>query len=103
MLKESFEASKIPQNVQEAFRAAVKKYGQRKYVTGVDIGWKYKKGSQVENVWCIRIHVREKHGPEQLTNQDMILSAVKDVPTDVIEAAWTREPRWRLHSESRTC
>ena len=89
MLKDSFKASGIPQDVQDAFRKAVKKYGQREYVTGVDIGWRYEKGKQVEERCCIRVHVREKHNPDRLTDKDMILSTIDGIPTDVIEAAWT--------------
>lgn len=88
MLKDSFEASGISDGVQNAFQKALRKYSQRQDVTGVDIGWKFKKGALQRTRLCIRIHVREKYQAELLSEREMILPEVDGVPTDVIEAVW---------------
>ena len=88
MLKESFDSSGISESVQRAFRKAVRKYGQREDVTGVDIGWKLRDDEFQKDNLCIRIHVREKHKPSLLSERGAILPDVDGVPTDVIEAVW---------------
>lgn len=67
-----------------ARRAAEKKFGHRKYVTGVDVGYKWV-GKDPTKELCIRVHVKEKIPVSALESSEVFPSEIDGVPLDVIE------------------
>ena len=88
MLKKIMTDASVPEDVQQAFKKALRKYGRRKDVVGVDVGWRHTKGEFDEDQLCVRIHVREKFDLDLLNKRERIPDEIDGVPTDVIEAPW---------------
>lgn len=75
-----------------AFNVALRKYGSRPDVTGVDIGIKVQDGQlNVRAGAVIRIHVREKFDKAALTSREKIPKSIEGIPTDVIEARYVEQ------------
>jgi hypothetical protein len=75
-----------------AFNVALRKYGSRPDVTGVDIGIKVKDGELNARAGAvIRIHVREKIEKAALTRREKIPASVEGIPTDIIEARYVEQ------------
>jgi hypothetical protein len=79
------ELSEFSSKIQKAFEKALKRYGDRSYVTAVDVGVKYSCGEPT-NVEAIRIHVRKKKPETALEAVEIFPKSIDDVPVDVIEA-----------------
>lgn len=77
----------VSQQEMEAYKEALKRYGNRENVTAVDIGYKYKKGKQ-QNSHAIRIHVREKIPATALEDVELFPNTISGVQVDVIEAVY---------------
>lgn len=84
-------AVRLPQRIERAYFAAVRKYGQRPEVTGIDMGFKLVGGRHANDL-SIRIHVREKHVRKVLSLREAFPGKILGVPTDVIEATYARHP-----------
>jgi endonuclease G len=74
--------------VQKAFEKALKTYGHRPDVTGVDIGYKYSGGERTDEI-TVRIHVREKIPLSLLQAAEVLPSEIDGVPIDVIQGNYT--------------
>ena len=70
--------------VQKAFEKALKTYGHRPDVTGVDIGYKYNDGERTDEI-TVRIHVREKIPLSLLQAAEVLPTEIDGVPIDVIQ------------------
>ncbi len=75
-------------NVQRAYEKALRAYGQRPEVTGVDIGYKYKDGRRGEEV-VLRVHLREKLAPGLIDPAQLLPADIDGVPLDVIQGHYT--------------
>lgn len=76
------------EKVQRAYEKAVKAYGQRAYVTGVDVGYKYDGGLRTDDI-AVRIHVREKIPLAALEAAEVLPSEIDGVPVDVIQGHYS--------------
>lgn len=74
--------------VQVAYEKALKTFGQRDNVTGIDIGYKYDGGVRTNQV-TVRIHVREKLPLEVLAEADIFPKDIDGVPIDVIQGHYS--------------
>jgi endonuclease G len=74
--------------IQEAYEKAVKTFGQRANVTGIDIGYKYDAGVRTEEI-AVRIHVREKIPLEALSDADIFPKDIDGIPVDVIQGHYS--------------
>jgi hypothetical protein len=87
-MKELFRDEKrVTPKVWNAYQMALARFGQRPDVTGVDIGFKYRRGKRLAQV-VIRIHVREKFLKSHLAKREKIPLTIGGVPTDVIQATY---------------
>lgn len=84
------EMSEFSNKTQKAFEKAVNLFGDRSYVTAVDVGSKYSDGESTD-VEAIRIHVKKKKPKAALEAAEIFPESIDDVPVDVIEANY--EPR----------
>jgi len=96
-----FSGSATSLQVQAAFDMAVRKYGGRPQVTGIDVGYKWKNGRQTKTV-AVRIHVREKYKPAGLALRERLPKVLNGVPVDVIEAEYASELGHPLQSRVDT-
>lgn len=76
------------ERVQRAYEKALRDYGHRSEVTGVDIGYKYKDGRRRDQV-VLRIHLREKLAPELIDPAQLLPTEIDGVPVDVIQGSYT--------------
>jgi len=76
------------EKVRRAFEKAIKAFGQRPNVTGIDIGYKYDGGVRTEQV-AVRVHVREKIPLAALEAAEVFPKEIDGVPIDVIEGIYT--------------
>ena len=74
--------------VLKAYEKALKSYGYRPEVTGVDIGYKYN-GFERTNEIAVRIHVREKIPLSLLQAAEVLPREIDGVPIDVIQGNYT--------------
>ncbi len=77
----------ISEEVQRAYEKALRDYGHRDDVTGVDIGYKYKDGRRGEEV-VLRVHLREKLAPGLIDPAQLLPSEIDGVPLDVIQGSY---------------
>ncbi len=76
----------------EAYAYAVALLAARPDVTGIDIGPGYKRGKKKGRQQVIRVHVRKKIADKkQLSRSERIPEDFLGVPSDVIEATYTRQ------------
>jgi endonuclease G len=73
--------------IQQAYEKALKTYGHRADVTGIDIGYKYKDGTRRDEI-VLRVHLREKVDRDLLGEAELLPSEVDGVPLDVIQASY---------------
>jgi hypothetical protein len=73
--------------IEQAYRKALKTYGSRENVTGIDKGYKYVNGQRIDQM-AIRIHVREKLDDSVLEAAEVFPSSIQGVPVDVIQAVY---------------
>lgn len=76
------------ERVQRAYEKALRAYGHRPEVTGVDVGYKYKDGRRGEEV-VLRVHLREKLKPGLVDSTQLLPSQIDGVPLDVIQGSYT--------------
>jgi hypothetical protein len=76
------------ERVQRAYEKALRDYGHRSEVTGVDIGYKYKDGRRRDEV-VLRIHLREKLAPALVDPAQLLPTEIDGVPVDVIQGSYT--------------
>jgi len=76
------------EKVHRAYEKAIKAFGQRPNVTGIDIGYKYDGGVRSEQV-AVRVHVREKIPLAALEAAEVFPKEIDGVPLDVIEGLYT--------------
>ncbi|HSR72337.1 MAG TPA: hypothetical protein VLL72_08145 [Kiloniellales bacterium] len=74
--------------VQAAYEKAVRTYGRRPNVTGVDVGYKYD-GGRRSDVIAVRIHVEEKIPVSALEAAEVLPSEIDGVPVDVIQGHYS--------------
>ncbi|MBT8070089.1 MAG: hypothetical protein KJN61_02165 [Gammaproteobacteria bacterium] len=84
----------------KAYAKAVRKFGARNYVTGIDLGNKYRNGRRLRQK-VIRIHVREKFDESVLEPKEIFPTEIDDVPVDVIEATYEPSSDLTLLRERR--
>ena len=75
------------ETVQRAYEKALRAFGHRAEVTGVDIGYKYKDGRRGEQV-VLRVHLREKLAPGLIDPAQLLPSKIDGVPLDVIQGRY---------------
>ncbi len=76
------------ETVQRAYEKALRAFGHRAEVTGVDIGYKYKDGRRGEQV-VLRVHLREKLAPGLVDPAQLLPAEIDGVPLDVIQGSYT--------------
>ncbi|MHA1151475.1 MAG: hypothetical protein ACTSQ7_02215 [Alphaproteobacteria bacterium] len=76
------------EQIQRAYEKALRAFGHRPEVTGVDIGYKYKDGQRGEEV-VLRVHLREKLAPELIDPAQLLPSEIDGLPLDVIQGSYT--------------
>ena len=76
------------ERVQRAYEKALRAFGHRPDVTGVDIGYKYKDGRRGEAV-VLRVHLREKLAPGLVDPAQLLPAEIDGVPLDVIQGSYT--------------
>ena len=72
------------EQIQRAYEKALRTFGHRREVTGVDIGYKYKDGRRGEEV-VLRVHLREKLAPGLIDPAQLLTAEIDGVPLDVIQ------------------
>ena len=72
------------ESIQRAYEKALRAFGHRAEVTGVDIGYKYSGGERTDEI-TLRIHVREKIPLSLLPAAEVLPSEIDGVPIDVIQ------------------
>ena len=84
-------AMAVPAEVIAAYRAAVRIYGERPWVTGIAVGRKTKKGRlQQSPRWVVAIHVTRKLPKSRVVKGNLIPDEIKGVPTDVLLGNYRR-------------
>jgi hypothetical protein len=73
------------QEVQRAYREALRRYIHRDNVTGVDVGFKYVDDQPTDSI-AVRIHVKEKIAETALEAAEIFPDEINGVPVDVIPA-----------------
>jgi len=73
--------------IRQAYEKALKTYGHRADVTGIDIGYKYKDGMRRDEI-VLRVHLREKVDRDLLGEAELLPPEVDGVPLDVIQASY---------------
>lgn len=76
------------ETVQRAYEKALRAFGHRPEVTGVDIGYKYQNGRRGEEV-VLRVHLREKLAPDLVEPAQLLPRDIDGVPLDVIQGNYT--------------
>jgi endonuclease G len=74
--------------VQRAYEKALRAFGHRPEVTGVDIGYKYSGGERTDEI-TLRIHLREKLAPGLVEPAQLLPADIDGVPLDVIQGCYT--------------
>ncbi len=74
--------------IQRAYEKALRTFGHRPEVTGVDIGYKYQDGQRGEEV-VLRVHLREKLAPDLVEPAQLLPREIDGVPLDVIQGNYT--------------
>ena len=74
--------------VQRAYQKALRAFGHRPEVTGVDIGYKYQDGRRGEQV-VLRVHLREKLARDLVDPAQLLPAEIDGVPLDVIQGHYT--------------
>jgi endonuclease G len=74
--------------VQRAYEKALRSFGHRPEVTGVDIGYKYQDGRRGDEV-VLRVHLREKLAPGLVDPAQLLPSDIDGIPLDVIQGHYT--------------
>jgi endonuclease G len=77
----------VSERVQRAYEKALRDYGHRPEVTGVDIGYKYKDGRRSDDV-VLRVHLREKLAISLIDPAQLLPSEIDGVPIDVIQGSY---------------
>jgi endonuclease G len=75
------------ERIQRAYEIALKRFGHRAEVTGVDIGYKYKDGRRGEQV-VLRVHLREKLAPDLVDPAQLLPREIDGVPLDVVQGSY---------------
>ena len=83
--------------IQQAYEKALKTYGHRADVTGIDIGYKYKDGTRRDEI-VLRVHLREKVDRDLLSEAELLPPEVDGVPLDVIQASYAPSSNGTLAS-----
>ncbi len=78
----------VSERVQRAYEKALRAFGHRPDVTGVDIGYKYRDGQRGEEV-VLRVHLREKLAPGLIDPAQLLPRDIDGVPLDVIQGSYT--------------
>ena len=73
--------------IQQAYEKALKTYGHRADVTGIDIGYKYKEGTRRDEI-VLRVHLREKVDRDLVDPAQFLPAEIDGVPLDVIQASY---------------
>ncbi len=73
--------------IEQAYEKALKTYGHRADVTGIDIGYNYKDGTRRDEI-VLRVHLREKVDRDLLSAAELLPPEVDGVPLDVIQASY---------------
>ncbi len=76
------------EKVRQAYEKAVRTYGQRPYVTGIDVGYKYDAGVRTGQI-AVRIHVREKMPLSALEAAEVLPREIDGVPVDVLQGHYS--------------
>jgi endonuclease G len=72
--------------VRRAYREALRRFGHRPEVTGIDVGFKVKGGRERRQL-AVRIHVREKFRPASLlSKRERFPRSIRAVPVDVLQS-----------------
>jgi hypothetical protein len=78
--------------VRRAYREAVRRFGHRPEVTGIDVGFKVKGGRERKQL-AVRIHVREKFRPASLlSKRERFPTTIRAVPVDVLQSNFRSSP-----------
>jgi endonuclease G len=72
------------ETVQRAYEKALRAFGHRAEVTGVDIGYKYQDGQRDDRV-VLRVHLREKLARSLVDPAQLLPAEIDGVPLDVIQ------------------
>jgi len=89
----SVEAVPVPRSktkttpLERAFTSAVRRFLNRKTVTGVDIGYKITDGKRTPEI-AIRLHVEKKRSLRSLTASQRFPKTIGGFPVDVIQAVY---------------
>ena len=86
-MAERNEHLEISDTERKAYTAALRAFGQRPEVTGIDLGYQYTDGQRTGRL-AVRIHVREKRPLEALEAAEVFPDTIENVPVDVIEATY---------------
>ncbi len=76
------------ERIQRAYEKALRAFGHRAEVTGVDIGYKYQDGRRDDRV-VLRVHLREKLAPGLIDPAQLLPTEIDGVPLDVIQGSYT--------------
>ncbi len=76
------------EQIQRAYEKALRAFGHRAEVTGIDIGYKYKGARRGEEV-VIRVHLREKLAPDLVEPAQLLPAEIDGVPLDVVQGSYT--------------
>ncbi len=83
--------------IQQAYEKALKTYGHRADVTGIDIGYKYQDGTRRDEI-VLRVHLREKVDRDLLSAAELLPAEIDGVPLDVIQANYAPSSNGALAS-----
>jgi endonuclease G len=77
----------VDERLQHAYEVAASTYGDREYVTGIDVGYKHVRKAPTETI-AIRFHVVRKIPSPSLDVKEKFPPEIDGVPTDLIEAVY---------------
>ena len=84
-------ANSIPPEVVRAYNAAIRRYGKERWVSGIAVGRKVRRGRLVKRPhWVVAFHVKTKRAPQQVPARDLVPPAILGVATDVVQARYRR-------------
>ena len=76
--------------LRKARDTAERRFGNRDYVTGIDVGYKWTDGRQTDEL-CVRLHVEEKRTESQLEAAEVFPKEIGGVKVDVYEATYATQ------------
>lgn len=85
--------------LEKAMNAAFKRFASRKYVTGIDIGYKWEGGKPTKTV-CVRVHVNEKMPDQALEAAVIFPKEIDGIALDIIQAEY-KPTAARVHPDRK--